>query len=276
MGQYCWRHLAHIKGLRIAKSSIGLFAARTLAPGTDIPYTGDLRDLNAPEDGGTYYFQLSRGRAVDAARKNAGEGRWVNDPRGSGKDANAEWVVHTPPGGERRALIRIVSRVEKGEEILVAYGADYWRSKTKAKAKAKRQRKRKAAMPVQYGFKTVQRPAQQLATATIAYPSSDMIERIKDAARADAAYAALVEKPPADHEAHGALLWQGDCLVVPNDAALRTELLAECHDSITGAHFGRDKTLPAMKERFAWDGMATAVAETSRPATPASATSPAS
>jgi transposase InsO family protein len=54
-------------------------------------------------------------------------------------------------------------------------------------------------------------------------------------------------------------LFDGSRLCVPNDAALRTRLLAECHDSVTGAHFGRDKTLEAVKARFSWDGLASDV-----------------
>ena len=58
---------------------------------------------------------------------------------------------------------------------------------------------------------------------------------------------------------NGDLLFEGDQLVVPSDAELRTRILAECHDSTTGCHFGRDKTLDAVKRRFAWDGMSTDV-----------------
>ena len=271
MGQYCWAHLLSKKGLRIKKSvaipngGYGLFAGRDLPAGYDVDYTGDLRRLNGPEDGGIYYFQLCRGLAVDAARRNAGEGRWVNDPRGSGLSANAEFVVHTPPGEQRRARIRIMRPLKKGEEILVAYGADYWRHygpKAKAKAKARARYKRKVkARKVEYGRKTVQRPAQQqqIAALTVARPTSFLLDDMLAAARADSAYAAQLKAPPPGVEAVGSLLWDDGRMIVPNDAALRTRILAECHDSVTGAHFGRDKTLAAVKERFAWDGMAGAV-----------------
>ena len=275
-GQYCWSHLLGKKGLRIKKSvaipgaGFGLFAGKDLAKGFDVDYTGDLRRLNGPTDGGVYYFQLSRGLAVDAARRNAGEGRWVNDPRGSALRANAEFIVHTPPGGERHARIRLLRDLKKGEEILVAYGADYWRAhgpkaKNKVKAKARARYKRKVkARRVEYGIKTGQRPAaaqpqQQVAALTVARPSSNLLDDIKAAALADSAYVARVQSPPAGLEAVSTLLWDDGRLVVPDDAALRTRILAECHDSVTGAHFGRDKTLAAVKERFAWDGMAGAV-----------------
>src|SRR5690606_25373927 len=72
---------------------------------------------------------------------------------------------------------------------------------------------------------------------------------------ADAAYAARALAPPAGLDAVGGLLWKEQRLCVPADAALRTRILAECHDAVTGAHFGRDKTLAAVQERFHWNGM---------------------
>jgi len=69
----------------------------------------------------------------DAALRNAGVGRWINDPRGV-KDAegsvlqhNCTFVVHTPRGGEQRiGAVRTCSQVLKGEELLVKYGGSYW------------------------------------------------------------------------------------------------------------------------------------------------------
>jgi len=45
------------------------------------------------------------------------------------------------------------------------------------------------------------------------------------------------------------------CLLVPEDHALRTMLIRECHDSATGGHLGRDKTIEQMKRRFTWSKM---------------------
>jgi len=44
-------------------------------------------------------------------------------------------------------------------------------------------------------------------------------------------------------------------LLVPEDHALRTMLIRECHDSATGGHLGRDKTIEQMKRRFTWSKM---------------------
>ena len=249
-GQYCWNHLRSESGLRIKQSSIpnaglGLYAARDLPAGTRIDYTGDRVLLRTDKDGGAYFLQLSRATAIDAARTNCGYGRWVNDPRGSAASANAEFVIHTPRGPYRARIgcVRTLRLIKGGEEICVSYGAAYWRYAAE-KAPRKRGARRKNA------------DHQLAAVVTI---ESALLDAIAAAATVDAEYAARVTSPPPNRIVVNGLLWHGEVLCVPNDAALRTRMLAECHDSITGAHFGRDKTLAAMKSRFEWDGMATAV-----------------
>ena len=44
-------------------------------------------------------------------------------------------------------------------------------------------------------------------------------------------------------------------LYIPNDAALRTRILAECHDVPTSGHLGKDKTIEQVKRRFYWPRM---------------------
>lgn len=46
---------------------------------------------------------------------------------------------------------------------------------------------------------------------------------------------------------------------VPTDAVLRTRILAELHDSTTGAHAGRDRMMGEANKRFVWHGMSTDV-----------------
>lgn len=260
-GQYCWNHLCSIAGLRIKKSAVpnaglGLHAARRLPTGTRILYSGDRVPLDSEDDGGAYVLQLTKRIAIDAARTNAGEGRWVNDPRGSALTANAEFVLYTPPGKPRVACVRTLRQLEKGEEILVKYGKDYWRYQLPKRTK--RQQQQQHSRPPR-----MQLPRQpldlRLAPVTTHVTSSPLTQAIRTAALADPAYAAQLAQPPPNLEAlHGAL-FEGNLLRVPADATLRTRILAECHDSITGAHFGRDKTLAAVKQRFSWDGLATDV-----------------
>jgi len=105
-------------------------------------------------------------------------------------------------------------------------------------------------------------PAASLANLEVADPPGPALaERIVAAAAADSAYQQRVADAPAGLTVAGGLLYEGMRLVVPNDAALRTALLAECHDSITAGHAGRDKTLQMMQSRFSWPGMSTDVAQ---------------
>jgi len=83
--------------------------------------------------------------------------------------------------------------------------------------------------------------------------------RIVNAARADAAYQQQVAGPPDGFAVAGGMLFDDVRMVVPNDPGLRTAILTECHDAVTGAHFGRDKTLEAIRRRFSWPGMTTDV-----------------
>src|SRR5208337_4585839 len=89
--------------------------------------------------------------------------------------------------------------------------------------------------------------------------TSSLTPDITASALADPAYRSMVADPPAHLTVLAGLLFDGERLVVPNDEALRTRVLAACHDDVTGAHFGRDKTLAAVKRRFTWDGLSSAV-----------------
>jgi hypothetical protein len=44
-------------------------------------------------------------------------------------------------------------------------------------------------------------------------------------------------------------------VAVPNDLALQTRILQECHDSSLGGHLGKGKTTEQVKRRFYWPGM---------------------
>ena len=90
-------------------------------------------------------------------------------------------------------------------------------------------------------------------------PQSRLTPQVVAAARSNDAYQQLVAAPPAGTSVVHGLLFEGDQLVVPDDQALRTAILAASHDEVTGAHFGRDKTLAAVRRRFTWTGLATDV-----------------
>ncbi len=102
-----------------------------LPAGHTFPYTGDDIVLADDQQGGPYVLQTRRGQGIDAARRNCGVARWVNDPRGAAdengrpRQANCEFVLYTPPGGQQRiASVRTLRPILSGEELLVKYGND--------------------------------------------------------------------------------------------------------------------------------------------------------
>jgi hypothetical protein len=362
----CWNHLRRDLGLRVQQSQVagrGLFAAwpQGLPANHRVPYTGDLIATEGGLRGGPYVLETRRGQGIDAARRNAGLGRWVNDPRGAvdedGKPRkhNCEFVLHTPAGGGQRvAAVRTLRPIVRGEELLVRYGSEYWRFHADPTARKFRARKRGAprqqslprseqraaaadapaqgaAAVAQSGAASRDRHFERVLVATLAAmdaglrrsarvaksdkndsaradptaaaahaqlgprasaragrsvraapaaqesaaasaPQGDasppaeqrsndaLVSAMRQAAAADEEYQRLLQAPPPGVRAErGLLLLEGDRLRVPNDAALRTRILAELHDAPTGAHCGRDRMLAEAQKRFAWDGMATAV-----------------
>ena len=275
-GQYCFWHRKKISGTRIARArkkeqGMGLFATKDFAVGETIAdYSGEL--VNGGNDsGGPYYLQLRRAggnECIDAARTNSGDGRWVNDPRGSGKRANCEFAMQA---GTTKVRVRAVRAIKAGEEFLLSYGAAYWNCLQQAKKQLKKRVKLMSDRP-QRGMgrkqvlKKIMAPEPQLLAAaelsalTLVRGDYELIAEARTAALRDKSYQTRLKEPPEGQEARDGLLWLGERLVVPNDLVLRTKLIAELHDTPTGGHFGRDKTLAAVKKRFHWEGLATTTA----------------
>jgi hypothetical protein len=233
-GQYCWTHLRSLCQLRIKTSTIplagrGLFAERDFAAGEHIAdYTGDLLRLRRDSDGGQYALALNSREAIDAARTNTAPGRSANDPRGSGQRPNSEFVINTL---RRTGRLRATRAIQRGAEIFVSYGNSYHWANT-----------------------IVETAAGLEADVTI-----ELATQFRRAAAVDATYQTALQRSdrsPTDpiHTVDG-LLFRNDALVVPNDAALRTQLIQECHDAPVGGHLGRDKTTEQVKRRFFWSGM---------------------
>ena len=81
---------------------------------------------------------------------------------------------------------------------------------------------------------------------------------MRRATAADEEYQRWLQSPPPNTHANRGLLFdEKGCMRVPEGAALRTRILAELHDSPTGAHCGRDRLLAELQKRFSWQGMAT-------------------
>lgn len=345
----CWNHLLRDMGVRVRPSSVpgagrGLFAAWRdgLAKGHRIPYTGDAIALNDDEAGGPYVLQTRQGAGIDAARRNSGLGRWVNDPRGAvdengrARRANCEFVLHTPRGGGQRiAAVRTLRPILKGEELLVRYGDDYWRfhapvTSNRQRKRQRRQGQRQGAAPrMEAAWQRRERTAQRFhsvlaalglrerppagrvlrqtasrrsaraeaaareaqserssvragrsvetspAAEAVAGDQQDasrnddveqkenqqapepLLSAVRRAAAADEEYQRWIQSPPAGWHVNRELLFdEKGSMRVPADIALRTRILAELHDSPTGAHCGRDRMLSEAQRRFEWHGMA--------------------
>jgi hypothetical protein len=268
-GQFCFSHRKQKHGTRVAKAQVrgagmGLHATRDFERNEIIAdYTGELiHDDNDDGVGGPYFLGLTRRDhgCIDAARTNSGDGRWINDPRGTGRRPNCKFA--SVPG-TTEVRVRTLRRVKKGEEFLLSYGRSYWtclNRQKRIKQQAERDLPRKGMGRKQLAPQQKLLAVAELSAATLIRGDFELIAEARAAAQRDAKYAAQLDKPPEGHEARDGLLWMGARLCVPNDLPLRTKLMAECHDTPTGGHFGRDKTLAALQKRFHWAGMTALVA----------------
>jgi len=153
-GNYCAVHMRTMAGLKVSKSTnelagMGLFAARDFEKGEHIAdYTGDEliykhdTDKNKEKlnNRGIYVLGLTRYHAVDGSRTNSGYGRWANDPRGMATgEANAELTndVNYKRNMRAPAGLRAKRKINKGEEIFVNYGAEYWKNWEEMEAAAR-------------------------------------------------------------------------------------------------------------------------------------------
>ena len=102
-------------------------------------------------------------------------------------------------------------------------------------------------------FAVETRPALRISAATT------LMADVFEASKRDAKYLQLLKarRTRADSiQVKNGLLWfKGNRLYVPDDLDLQTRILQECHDTPTGGHLGKDKTLEQVKRRFYWPGM---------------------
>ena len=159
--------------------------------------------------------------------------------------------------------LRATARIRKGDEIFVSYGRQYWAT-FGANAKV-------VARPAYAAPRHEVIDLTEVGTSSF---TADLAAQFDAACAADAQYAARLaqgDRVPGDDDISamdervtrdGRLFTRGaGQLCVPNDAALRTRLIRECHDSATAGHLGRDKTIDQMQRRFFWHGMTTRVGE---------------
>jgi hypothetical protein len=112
----------------------GLFASDFIDVDSDLgEYVGELHLIDAcwPLNPVDYDFawtlKMENFFFIIDAKKWANQLAFVNDFRGLSKQPNVapKWVVHR---GSYHLIFRTVAPIEKGEELLIDYGADYWRA----------------------------------------------------------------------------------------------------------------------------------------------------
>src|ERR1035437_6407839 len=123
--------------LKVKKSSIpkagkGLFIHRDIKKGERIvEYLGEIInwkecDIRAERDEGGYIFYVNRKKCIDAFHTPEALARFANDANGltkiKGIKNNCQYEIYKNTG-----WITAIKDIKAGSEILVRYGAEYWR-----------------------------------------------------------------------------------------------------------------------------------------------------
>jgi uncharacterized protein len=117
-----------IKRSRIPGSGKGLFTKIFIPAGTNIvEYTGKIISWKEVKADNAYIFYVTRNHVIDAGPYKTALARYANDARGiyrlKGKHNNADYVEEG-----LSVFIQATRDIQKGEEILVGYGKEYWNS----------------------------------------------------------------------------------------------------------------------------------------------------
>ena len=123
-----------VKKSRIPTAGKGLFTQSAIPKGARIvEYKGRLvrwKDVKHEDATNGYLMYITREAVIDA-RPSRSMGRYANDAGGlsrlQGLANNAEYV-----SDGNRCFIEATRNINRGEEILVGYGKDYWKLHKKA------------------------------------------------------------------------------------------------------------------------------------------------
>lgn len=129
-----------IKKSKLPNAGKGLFTKKEIPKGKRIvEYKGKLRAWKEVKhlDGiNAYLMYINRNAVIDALPAIRTLGRYANDANGFGKvqglKNNCEYV-----SDGNKCYIETIRSIEKGEEILVSYGKDFWKLQRKIQRKAK-------------------------------------------------------------------------------------------------------------------------------------------
>jgi len=119
-----------IKTSQIPGAGMGLYSNDAIAKDTIIvEYTGEITNWAKVKDDwqNVYIYFLSDDHVINAKNYPDVYARYANDARGSAKVKtlrnNSEFV-----NIDDRVYIRSINDIAAGEEILVGYGEDYWKT----------------------------------------------------------------------------------------------------------------------------------------------------
>lgn len=121
-------HLLEVKPSTIPGAGMGLFTTQPIAKGSRITeYIGKIttwKDADHDDGNNAYIYYVNRNHVIDGKGSKA-LAQYANDGSGfkkvKGIRNNAEYNVI-----RKKVYILAKRNIEAGEEILVAYGKDYW------------------------------------------------------------------------------------------------------------------------------------------------------
>lgn len=132
-----------VKKSLLPDSGKGLFTLEDIPRGGRIVvYAGRRRrwrDVKHLDGHNGYLLRLNRTIAIDAKPLNSGKGRYANDAAGisrlPGLKNNAEYLIY----GDN-VFIEAKRKIQRGEEILVSYGKEFWMLQRKLNQDNKKKR----------------------------------------------------------------------------------------------------------------------------------------
>ena len=113
-----------------ACGQFGLYAACALPHGAHVlDYLGAVSEVEDRTSDYVVDFGEHSELSLDALSM-GNEGRFVNDYRNTGRHANVEFRIRRGERGELRQGVYVCAkRVREGEELLISYGRNYWKSR---------------------------------------------------------------------------------------------------------------------------------------------------
>lgn len=121
--------MTEVKRSGLPGAGKGLFAKAFIPKGMLIvEYKGKIttwKDVKHDDGSNGYIYYVTRNHVIDACRRQSALARYANDARGIGRVKglvnNAEYVEIG-----NKVYIKSTKDIEKGQEIFVAYGKEYW------------------------------------------------------------------------------------------------------------------------------------------------------